>query len=169
MWEPRGAGACAGALGGALLLLLLALGIRQLLKQRRPTGFPPGPSGLPFIGNIYSLAASAELPHVYMRKQSQVYGEVQPDGPRAGRADGHCRRICGLEGNLLPGSGSVLEAAPARGAPPRRGPSPPDAPRDLPPPKPSGLRPCTCAVGLAALPWLERVWAQVSVAGPPGK
>ncbi|XP_019508372.1 PREDICTED: vitamin D 25-hydroxylase isoform X2 [Hipposideros armiger] len=76
MWDPRGAEACAAALGGAVLLLLFALGVRQLLKQRRPTGFPPGPSGLPFIGNIYSLAASAELPHVYMRKQSQVYGEI---------------------------------------------------------------------------------------------
>ncbi|XP_058402020.1 vitamin D 25-hydroxylase isoform X2 [Diceros bicornis minor] len=76
MWEPRGAEACAAALGGALFLLLFALGVRQVLKQRRPTGLPPGPSGLPFIGNIYSLAASAELPHVYMRKQSQVYGEI---------------------------------------------------------------------------------------------
>uniref|UniRef100_G3TWV3 Cytochrome P450 family 2 subfamily R member 1 n=1 Tax=Loxodonta africana TaxID=9785 RepID=G3TWV3_LOXAF len=46
------------------------------MKQRRPTGFPPGPLGLPFIGSIYSLAASPELPHVYMRKQSQVYGEI---------------------------------------------------------------------------------------------
>lgn len=88
MREPPGAEACAAALGGAVFLLLLALGLRQLLKQRRPTGFPPGPSGLPFIGNIYSLATSAELPHVYMRKQSQVYGEVQPDGPQAGRARG---------------------------------------------------------------------------------
>lgn len=86
MWEPPGAEACAAVLGGAVFLLLLALGLRQLLKQRRPTGFPPGPSGLPFIGNIYSLATSAELPHVYMRKQSQVYGEVQPDRPQAGRA-----------------------------------------------------------------------------------
>ncbi|XP_012509895.1 PREDICTED: vitamin D 25-hydroxylase isoform X2 [Propithecus coquereli] len=76
MWEPAGAEACAAALGGALFLLLFALGVRQQLKQRRPMGFPPGPPGLPFIGNIYSLAASAELPHVYMRKQSQVYGEI---------------------------------------------------------------------------------------------
>ncbi|XP_075858268.1 vitamin D 25-hydroxylase isoform X3 [Microcebus murinus] len=76
MWEPVGTEACAAALGGALFLLLFALGVRQLLKQRRPTGFPPGPPGLPFIGNIYSLAASAELPHVYMRKQSKVYGEI---------------------------------------------------------------------------------------------
>ena len=83
MWEPHSAEAFAAALGGVLFLLLFALGVRQLLKQRRPSGFPPGPSGLPFIGNIYSLAASAELPHVYMKKQSQVYGEVQPtEGPR---------------------------------------------------------------------------------------
>lgn len=86
MWEPREAEACAAALGGALFLLLFALGVRQLLKQRRPSGFPPGPSRLPFVGNIYPLATSAELPHVYMRKQSQVYGEVQRDPPRAGRA-----------------------------------------------------------------------------------
>ena len=83
MWEPHSAETFAAALGGVFFLLLFALGVRQLLKQRRPSGFPPGPSGLPFIGNIYSLAASAELPHVYMKKQSQVYGEVQPtEGPR---------------------------------------------------------------------------------------
>ncbi|XP_065800611.1 vitamin D 25-hydroxylase isoform X14 [Muntiacus reevesi] len=76
MWEPHSAEAFAAALGGVFFLLLFALGVRQLLKQRRPSGFPPGPSGLPFIGNIYSLAASAELPHVYMKKQSQVYGEI---------------------------------------------------------------------------------------------
>ena len=85
MWEPHGAEAFAAALGGALFLLLFALGVRQLLKQRRPSGFPPGPSGLPFIGNIYSLGASAELPHVYMKKQSQVYGEVQPTGLGQGK------------------------------------------------------------------------------------
>ncbi|XP_062052435.1 vitamin D 25-hydroxylase isoform X3 [Lepus europaeus] len=76
MRETSGAEECAAALGGALFLLLFALWGRQLLKRRRPVGFPPGPPGLPFIGNIYSLAASADLPHVYMRKQSQVYGEI---------------------------------------------------------------------------------------------
>ncbi|KAM9659504.1 vitamin D 25-hydroxylase isoform 2-T2 [Trichechus inunguis] len=76
MWEPSGAEVGAVAFRGALFLLLFVLGVRELLKQRRPTRFPPGPRGLPFIGNIYSLAASPELPHVYMRKQSQVYGEI---------------------------------------------------------------------------------------------
>uniref|UniRef100_A0A8C6S139 Cytochrome P450, family 2, subfamily r, polypeptide 1 n=1 Tax=Nannospalax galili TaxID=1026970 RepID=A0A8C6S139_NANGA len=75
MWEPR-AEACAAGFGGALLLTLFALVLRQLLRQRRPTAFPPGPPRLPFIGNIYSLAASAELPHVYLRTLSQVYGEI---------------------------------------------------------------------------------------------
>lgn len=120
MWGPRGAEACAGALGFALFLLLVALGVRQLLKQRRPAGFPPGPSGLPFIGNIYSLAASAELPHVYMRQQSQVYGEVPPVGLRAGRARGPdpprplaaCFR---LRGHLLPGSGKPSPPRPRLG------------------------------------------------------
>ncbi|KAK9410037.1 Cytochrome P450 family 2 subfamily R member 1 [Crotalus adamanteus] len=60
--------------GAALLFLVLALVVRQLLKQKRPAGFPPGPAGLPLIGNIHSLAA--EQPHVYMKRQSQLYGEI---------------------------------------------------------------------------------------------
>nr|XP_042138142.1 vitamin D 25-hydroxylase isoform X6 [Peromyscus maniculatus bairdii] len=76
MWEPPGVQACAAALAGALLLVLSVLVVRQLLRQRRPAGFPPGPPRLPFIGNIGSLAMSAELPHVYMRRQSRVYGEI---------------------------------------------------------------------------------------------
>ncbi|XP_070591702.1 vitamin D 25-hydroxylase isoform X3 [Erythrolamprus reginae] len=60
--------------GAALLFLVLALVVRQLLKQKRPTGFPPGPAGLPLIGSIHSLAA--EQPHVYMKRQSQLYGQI---------------------------------------------------------------------------------------------
>ena len=55
----------------AVLFLLL---IRQLLRQRRPKGFPPGPSPIPIIGNILSLATE---PHVFLRKQSAIHGPVR--------------------------------------------------------------------------------------------
>ncbi|XP_069479838.1 vitamin D 25-hydroxylase [Ambystoma mexicanum] len=53
--------------------LLLALVVRQLLKQRRPKCFPPGPRGLPLIGNILAIANN---PHVYMRQQSNIHGQI---------------------------------------------------------------------------------------------
>ena len=175
MWEPHSAEAFAAALGGVFFLLLFALGVRQLLKQRRPSGFPPGPSGLPFIGNIYSLAASAELPHVYMKKQSQVYGEVQPtEGPRLpprGRGwgwesdargcqlSGPCS-VCAQRGSK-PAScakGQGPQAAPLPGAGERRTlpirePRPHRRPRNLggilPPARAKRCRSRACAVG----PW----------------
>ncbi|KAL1007377.1 hypothetical protein UPYG_G00085930 [Umbra pygmaea] len=63
---------CVG-LCSLLVTLLFVLLIRQLAKQRRPPGFPPGPSPIPVIGNIFSLATE---PHVFMKKQSEIYGQV---------------------------------------------------------------------------------------------
>lgn len=59
-----------GCLTVAFLVFLL---VCQLVKQRRPPGFPPGPSTIPVIGNILSLATE---PHVFLKKQSEVHGQV---------------------------------------------------------------------------------------------
>uniref|UniRef100_A0A3P8XU91 Vitamin D 25-hydroxylase n=1 Tax=Esox lucius TaxID=8010 RepID=A0A3P8XU91_ESOLU len=47
--------------------------LQEVLKQRRPQGFPPGPSPIPVIGNILSLATE---PHVFMKKQSEIHGQI---------------------------------------------------------------------------------------------
>ncbi|XP_061924071.1 vitamin D 25-hydroxylase isoform X1 [Entelurus aequoreus] len=59
--------------GGVSVLLLAVLLLRQLVKQRRPPGFPPGPSPIPVIGSILSLLTE---PHVFLKKQSEVHGQI---------------------------------------------------------------------------------------------
>ncbi|KAM8938751.1 vitamin D 25-hydroxylase [Pelodytes ibericus] len=61
------------ALASTAVILIAAFTVRHILKQRRPRGFPPGPTGVPFIGNILAMASD---PHVYMKKQSNVHGEI---------------------------------------------------------------------------------------------
>ncbi|XP_044125764.1 vitamin D 25-hydroxylase isoform X2 [Bufo gargarizans] len=62
-----------GVLAASSALLLFIFLIRQVLRQRRPPGFPPGPPGLPLVGNILALAGD---PHVYMWQQSKLHGEI---------------------------------------------------------------------------------------------
>ncbi|XP_038621280.1 vitamin D 25-hydroxylase, partial [Tachyglossus aculeatus] len=59
-----------------LLLLPPLLGLRLLLRRRRPPAFPPGPRGLPLLGDVLSLAASATLPHLYLERLSRLYGQI---------------------------------------------------------------------------------------------
>lgn len=68
---------CVSCLTVVLLAFLL---VRQLVKQRRPPGFPPGPSPIPVIGNIMSLVTE---PHVFLKKQSEVHGQVTTDRLRS--------------------------------------------------------------------------------------
>ncbi|XP_069079796.1 vitamin D 25-hydroxylase isoform X1 [Pleurodeles waltl] len=70
MWSS---GSLCWTLAGLALFLLAMLMVRQLLKQRRPKGFPPGPPGLPLIGNILAMATN---PHVYMKQQSKIHGQI---------------------------------------------------------------------------------------------
>uniref|UniRef100_A0AAY4E184 Vitamin D 25-hydroxylase n=1 Tax=Denticeps clupeoides TaxID=299321 RepID=A0AAY4E184_9TELE len=61
------------ALGTLAVTLLFLVVVRQLVRQRRPRGFPPGPTRFPLIGNILSLASE---PHVFMKKTSETYGQI---------------------------------------------------------------------------------------------
>ncbi|XP_053177695.1 cytochrome P450 2J4-like [Scomber japonicus] len=60
-------------LKGILLFFFLVLLIADFLRNRNPPNYPPGPLGLPFVGNFFSL----EQPmHIYFRKLADVYGNV---------------------------------------------------------------------------------------------
>ncbi|KAJ3595294.1 hypothetical protein NHX12_004598 [Muraenolepis orangiensis] len=72
-WSGPSCGQASCLLTVLLVLLVVLLLVRQLVKQRRPPGFPPGPSPIPVIGNIFSLATE---PHVFLKKQSEVHGQI---------------------------------------------------------------------------------------------
>ncbi|XP_042564844.1 cytochrome P450 2J2-like [Clupea harengus] len=66
---------------GVLLIIFVFLLIADYLKNRKPSGYPPGPFPLPFVGNIFSM--DAEEPHIYLTKLAEVYGNIF--GLRLGR------------------------------------------------------------------------------------
>ncbi|MBN3325709.1 CP2J2 protein, partial [Atractosteus spatula] len=59
---------------GILIFLLLFLLITDIVKNKKPKNFPPGPWGLPFVGNVFNID-SKQL-HIYMGKLAEIYGNV---------------------------------------------------------------------------------------------
>ncbi|XP_055258416.1 cytochrome P450 2J2-like isoform X1 [Moschus berezovskii] len=55
---------------GAFVFLLLA----DLLKRRRPKNYPPGPPGLPFVGNFFQL--DFEKGHLSLQRFVKKYGNL---------------------------------------------------------------------------------------------
>lgn len=54
----------------AITFLLLA----DYFKNRRPKNYPPGPWGLPFVGNIFQL--DFEQPHLSIQQFVKKYGNI---------------------------------------------------------------------------------------------
>ena len=52
----------------------LALGLLLKYLRSKKYNLPPGPTGLPFIGNVYQL--DKEKPHFTITKWAEEYGDV---------------------------------------------------------------------------------------------
>ncbi|XP_069035463.1 cytochrome P450 2J4-like [Lepisosteus oculatus] len=57
-----------------LLFSFVFLVLGDVFKNKMPKDFPPGPMGLPFLGNIWDFDAAK--PHLYMAKLAEKYGDV---------------------------------------------------------------------------------------------
>ncbi|RVE74022.1 hypothetical protein OJAV_G00036930 [Oryzias javanicus] len=57
-----------------LVFFFVFLLIADFLKNRKAATFPPGPFGLPFIGNLMSV--DGKHPHIYFSKLAEKYGNV---------------------------------------------------------------------------------------------
>ena len=53
-------------LSGVLLLTFVTLLILDLLKNRNPPNYPPGPLALPLVGNVFNI--DPRQPHIYLTK-----------------------------------------------------------------------------------------------------
>ncbi|XP_067239883.1 cytochrome P450, family 2, subfamily V, polypeptide 1 isoform X2 [Chanodichthys erythropterus] len=60
--------------GIVLLLFILFLLISDQLRNRKPRNYPPGPTPLPCVGNVFNL--DAKQPHIHLTKLSDHYGNI---------------------------------------------------------------------------------------------
>ncbi|XP_072044018.1 cytochrome P450 1A1-like [Amphiura filiformis] len=55
------------------VVLLIILASLVYLSIRRPSGMPPGPIGLPIVGNMFSLT---DQPHIKFKEMTKKYGNI---------------------------------------------------------------------------------------------
>ncbi|XP_066548414.1 cytochrome P450 2J2 isoform X2 [Amia ocellicauda] len=57
-----------------LLFLFIFIILLDLFRNKAPKNFPPGPRGLPLVGNM--LAFDMNSPHLYVKKLADQYGDI---------------------------------------------------------------------------------------------
>ncbi|KAM9358030.1 uncharacterized protein ABDE67_003530 [Symphorus nematophorus] len=61
-------------LKGLLLFTFAVLLVVYFLNKKDPPNFPPGPPGLPLLGNVFNI--ESKQPHIYLTKLADDYGNV---------------------------------------------------------------------------------------------